>query len=171
MNVSPKHSDYEFSLFTKDGRFDRFISKMPAFAKPQKDLPALFLYMKKWRVKPDQKYIAVFYCHFDRMRIIDMSGRVVKEVMTDFGVTGRAEDDMSRRCYNGISSVTDEYIPVLHQNANGAEVQIWDWNGNLLKRLLIPGGASCFTIDWSNLKLYYYNNMVDNTVFEADFTL
>lgn len=97
-----------------------------------------------------------------------MSGKVVKEVLTDWGYTNMADDDMSRKCYTEMSSVTDEYIPVLHQNANSAEIQIWDWRGNLVRRLLIPGGATHFTIDWNNNKLYYFNNKEENTVFVAD---
>lgn len=168
MNVSPSHADYEFTMYTKSGKVDKYISKMPTFARPPKGLSPVFLYMKKWRVKPDQKYIAVFYCHFDRMKIINMSGKVVKEVLTDWGYTNMADDDMSRKCYTEMSSVTDEYIPVLHQNANSAEIQIWDWRGNLVRRLLIPGGATHFTIDWNNNKLYYFNNKEENTVFVAD---
>lgn len=170
IDMATGSTDYEFILYSKAGRFNKHVSKMPKFSKAQ-DVEPVFLYMKKWTVKPDQKRVAVFYCHFDRMKIMDMSGRVVKEMETDLGYSRKAEDDMSRICYNGISSVTDEYIPVLHQNDIGAEVQIWNWEGELIKRFVVLEGASCFAIDWETMKLYFSTREVENTIFEAEISL
>ncbi len=171
IDIAPQSSGHEFVLYTKAAKVDKYISKMPDFGNDTDEEP-LFLYMKQWAVKPDGKYIAAFYGHFDRMKIMDISGKIVAEKTTDFGCTASASDDISRRCYNWVSSVTDKYIPALHRNAENSEIQVWDWSGNLLKRFIIPDKtASFFAVDWPNNKLYYVKYDETDAIYEADFIL
>ncbi len=171
IDMASSSSGHEFVKYTNAGKVDKYISKMPDFGKYEKTDP-FFLYAKVFAAKPDGKYIAAFYAHYDRMKIMDISGNVIKEVLTDFGCTASAANEFSRMCYVCMSSVTDKYIPVLHRNADNSEIQVWDWNGNVLKRFFIPRNtAKFFAIDWKDRKLYYVNYDEKNAVYEADFVI
>lgn len=171
IDLASPSSEYEFVLYNKKGKIEKEISKMPDFARDS-DEPPFSIYLKRFAVKPDQKLIAVFYSHFDRMKIMDMIGRTVREQITDFGVTRYSKDDFSRQCYGWVFSVTDDYIPVLHRNDENTEIQVWDWSGNLKKRFILPGRkVLASAVDWEHSKLYYTRSDVEDTVFEADFQI
>ena len=160
----------EFAVFDSQGNLKERISPYPDWSKDTES-EKLFLYLKMWEPNLDGDKLAVFYSHFDKFRIINLSGKVLYEVNTDLGDSMEAENDLKRICYLANPQVTSQFIAALHCNKEGAEVQIWDWKAQLHKRYAIPGKVTQFAIDWDAGKLWWFDPTNRTSLFVAKISI
>ena len=159
--------DKEFAVFDSQGNLKESMSPYPDWSKDT-DTEKTFLYLKMWAPNLDGDKLAVFYSHFDKFRIINLSGKVLFEVDTDLGDSMEAENDLERICYRSNPQVASQFIAALHRNKDGAEVQIWDWKAQLHKRYAIPGNVTQFAIDWDAGKLWWFDSTSRTSLFGAE---
>lgn len=159
--------DKEFAVFDSQGNLKESMSPYPDWSKDT-DTEKTFLYLKMWAPNLEGDKLAVFYSHFDKFRIINLSGKVLFEVDTDLGDSMEAENDLERICYRSNPQVASHFIAALHRNKDGAEVQIWDWKAQLHKRYAIPGNVTQFAIDWDAGKLWWFDSTSRTSLFGAE---
>lgn len=117
-------------------------------------------YMKYTVPHPDGDRLAAFYTYFRKVRIIDQSGKILRDITLDFtGGTGAYEPATasSYNAYCFYPTATGDYIAVNYydQKLNGprkktTEIQIWNWDGELLHRLICDKQFMRFTIDFDS---------------------
>lgn len=162
--------DKEFAVYDTQGNLKETISTYPDWSK-DKESVKVFLYLKTWEPNPDGNKLAVFYSHFDKFRIINLSGKVLYEVDTDFGESEVAEKELNRICYRSNPVVTNDHIVSLHCNRGGAEIQIWDWKAQLLKRYSLPGKVTQFTFDSASGNLWWFDSSHRTSLFVTTISL
>lgn len=109
-------------------------------------------------VNRERGRIAIFYIWFPYMKILDTSGNVVFE--TSVGVPAnqiKYEPDIMKRSYHFHKCVgTKDYLFVGYPTGDSSAdyFQVWNWDGELLHILKIPGGMNAFTVTPDAKRIY-----------------
>ncbi len=118
------------------------------------------LYTSILNVKPDKKRLVSAMLHFDRFDILDLEGKLIKVVEYNSGVNKKrnnpySKNNESRVFYSDVSTI-NRYIYLLYINqadldypnkSISTEVHVYDWNGNPIKKYLIPNYLNFITVN------------------------
>ncbi len=125
---------------------------------------------------PDKKLFAAFYCGFRKIRYYSITGDLIKEVSADFPDQSvhteslfyetytspvASEDRIAVRCGN-YARTGQDIAP------DSTEYQIWDWDGHLIHRLIVPMRLGAYTVDFSNGILYATSEDSEDEIFYSD---
>lgn len=128
---------------------------------------------------PGDKKFAEFYARYRRMRILDIDGNVLSEAQVNYpGPADIYAPGLTYRTYSGFPETNGKIISVLLANhdvtrtdapdPDYSEVQIWDWNGNILKRLILVPRMSFTTVDFKGKMIYGVDSNDESSLFFAD---
>ena len=118
------------------------------------------LYTSILSVKPDKKRLVSAMHKFDRFDILNIEGKPTKVVEYNSEINKKrnnpySKDNESRVFYSDIST-TNRYIYLLYINqaivdypnkSISTEVHVYDWNGNPIKKYLIPNYLNFITVN------------------------
>lgn len=165
MAVMP--SEKEFIMYDAEGKEKNRFSDFPEWS-TDTETEKTFLYMKMWRMHPDKDRIAAFYVHFNKLRILDLSGKVHYESDTYLEAGSDVKEDMKRLCFYTKPCVNEKRIAAMKDLDKMSEIQIWDWKGKMLQRLIIPQKVTLFTIDWKTGIIYLCNDSTPGIIYSAE---
>lgn len=117
---------------------------------------ALFAYAKYIVPHPSGEKFASFYLNFRKFRILKQDGTIEYDVDVSFPFEMPEYEQMNRSRFMAYASYphsTNNSIVALCKNLrNGetssyTELQVWDWNGKLKRRLILDRYITFFTLD------------------------
>lgn len=172
---------YEFSISRPDGS-QGFISESPHWddSIEESSIQGALIYTNCHVAQPHGDRIAEFYTRFRKVRIVDIHGRLLSETAINYpNSSERIHDqpDGSGGYYQtyGMVVASDDRIVAQAINAmrlappeGCSEFQVWDWDGNLLKRIMIKEPINNFAVDFVSGHLYGICAGNEDTVFFAD---
>ncbi len=174
------NSDHEYEILdNKNGQ----ITEMGLYPKETndtslKDIGRYTLYLKNGVAHPNGTYFASFYLNFKRMRIYDKKGNMIKDVILKIEpYNSNTTDEINDRLvYYYTTPVADnKYIYILCANKSRndyfkimPELQIWNWDGNLISRHQCDKNISMITFDKKRNKIYALDYYVEDEIYEYD---
>ena len=170
-NIVNENSEYIF--YTEDSDEPAFLFDYPDWTE-DKAQPLSFTYMKNMVSHPTEDKFAAFYINFRKLRILDSQGKlhydIDVQVPNEFPVYS---SDSPRRnlAYASYPYASDQYIYALCLNTHIMdmlpEIHIWDWNGNLKKRLILDNHIDILAVDEDKSVLYGINvNSADTLYYQ-----
>jgi len=156
----------EFVVYKKDGSRN-YICDFPTWGnEAESPIMKALDYMRAVVAHPSKDMFAAFYCHYRKFRIHSLDGTLLKEVSVEFpdSPIKNVKDNGVNRfdTYTSTPCASEDRIAVLCKNRYHAdkdlgdtrELQVWDWNGNLVHRTIIKAPLSLVTIDFDKGILY-----------------
>lgn len=124
----------------------------------------------------ERKVFAAFYCGFRKIRYYSYKGELLKEISVDFPDSSVHIEDGFYETYTRPVASLDRIVVRcgnynrLVQDAipNQTELQIWDWDGRLIHRLIVPMWLELYTIDFSTGFLYAAYSEFEDEIFYSD---
>lgn len=173
--INMEDDKMEFALLDPHADSCRLVSPYPEWCTARD--PKLFTYMKNLVAKPSGERFAAFYTYFRKIRFFDRDGVLLREVETTIPEAVPAVDFGKENNYATYASypyATDNRIYVLCKNggvhdtdAPYTEMQIWDWDGNPVRRLLLDKPVSLFTVDPANGYIYATNRAEETAIYRC----
>lgn len=129
--------------------------------------------------KPDDEVFAAFYAFgFRKIRYYDLDGNVLKEVSADFpdGAV-HTEDGYYMTYATSFASKSRIVVECCNfyrlpkpdsKTPDCTEYQIWDWDGHLTHRLIVPMRLGAYTVDFSTGILYATSSEFEDEIFYSD---
>ena len=157
INMNVFSDEYEYMVYDKQTGQSRGIIPYPDWYKGTEEWAPVSYYMNFGIPRPSGDLFAIFYAYFRKIQIADTEGRILKEVTLDFDGDISGCGPASSRKYIAFSLfpvATDDYVAVQYadripgrKRGDITEVQVWNWDGELLHRLIFDKGFGTFTID------------------------
>ena len=157
INMNVFSDEYEYMVYDKQTGKSRGIIPYPDWYKGTEEWAPVSYYMNFGIPRPSGDLFAIFYAYFRKIQIADTEGRILKEVTLDFDGDISGCGPVSSRKYIAFSLfpvATDDYVAVQYadripgrERGDITEVQVWNWDGALLHRLIFDKGFGTFTID------------------------
>lgn len=135
-------------------------------------------YSKVTAVKPDGSKLVSFYRRYNRFKIFDDEGKLLKEV--NINDSYLSNDDDPGFIYRISAEATDKYIYALAVNTTEKaleeglnesfkpSVEVWSWNGKPVQRFMLDYLIPRFTVSETYGKLYGYSLSLNNKIYEYD---
>lgn len=137
-------------------------------------------YQKRTVAKPDGERMAVFYTIFNKFKLYDNYGNLIKEIRiknSDIETPIDLKNPMNNTIYNAETIATNNFIAVLNPNISAEEssrnkkfsnptISIWNWNGNPIAKYQLDRPICSFAISEKTQKIYAVSSMVKNEIFE-----
>ncbi|MCR5463126.1 MAG: hypothetical protein K6F06_01115 [Bacteroidales bacterium] len=128
---------------------------------------------------PGGKKFAEFYARYRRMRILDNDGNVLSEAQVNYPTPADMHaQGLTYRTYAGYPETDGKYISMALENRDVSrldspapdysEVQIWNWDGELLKRLILVPRMSFTTVDFKKGMIFGIDSNEESSLFYAD---
>jgi len=152
----------EFIIYQGDDR-PLYAGEYPKWASvDNEELP--FAYMKNMIAHPEENIFAAFYVYFRRLRILDSNGLLIKDIDIRFPDNFPPySSDYFESClaYASYPSATAERIYALCCNRKVSrrgevlpEIHVFDWSGELKRRLMLNIHIDIFATDDKNEIIY-----------------
>lgn len=162
LNVNMYGDKYEYVVYDILNDESRLVSPYPDWGGAE-EAPLLFTYMKNLAGKPEGDRFAAFYVNFRAVRFFDYSGKVIKEAIVDFPeqVPQNSSDPRNKYlCYASYPYSDSRIVANLCKNRRAGEkvqtteLHIWNWDGDLIRILVLDKDLDLFTIDSDSELLY-----------------
>ncbi len=139
-------------------------------------------YLKSSVVHPDSNIFAVFYLHFNKLKIYNKNGDLLKEINISNQQSKYSMDNPANNIIYRVEPVASgKYIYILNINKSKKEIQnnvaefkpkleVWNWKGELLKKIQLDKPIISFTISEKFNKLYGVSFAKVDEVYEFDLT-
>lgn len=170
-NVDQLDQAYEFVRYSTDGN-DAFFSPYPTWCMDDESVPGM-KYAKLMIPKPDEKKFAAFYSGYGRFRIFSSEGELEHDVCFKSDIDTK-KNGMPYFAHLVKPCASEKYIVslfsdlILGEEQTSPEFHIWDWDGNLLYRLVPDRNVDLFTVDFSDGMLYVVDREEENSIFTFD---
>ena len=161
VNDNSEYICYNKSLDSPD-----YFSKYPNWTECS-EIPLAFLYMKNMVSHPTEDKFAAFYVNFRKVRILNLMGDLLYDVDVQVPDVFPPYSQFSEHrvlAYASYPCATNQFIYslCLNRNVNPAinnnpEIHIWDWYGNLKKRITLDKHIDIFTVSEDDNTLYGMN--------------
>lgn len=171
LNMNQSDNVFEYRMFNSDGSDPKNFSPYPTWLSGKTEMLPLFAYVKTLTVQPSGQHFAAFYARYRAFRIFGQDGNCLVERQVDFPDAASSHDD---RFVAYSAPVSDErMIFALCRNESKdreacPEVHVWDWEGNLLRRLVLPCSADICTVDFRGKMLYACTVRDPDNLYVAD---
>ena len=146
------------------------------------DIEKYQTYMKASASSPKGDKIISFYLNFNRFKILDNQGKLLKEVVIESNLPKyKPKDPKSSVIYRSEPFATKDFVYVLAIEQVQNEVmsnissfkpklEIWNWEGELQAKYLLDKPIITFTISEENSKLYGTSIADPNKLYEFNLT-
>ena len=120
---------YEYCLYSNG--VEKYFGEYPNHLLPyNNDEPKMFAFNKYTSGKPDGKKFVAFYAYIRMCRIYDNSGNLLRETLLSYPSN---KDDTHKIVEYPIPPyVTDKNIYILHNSKGRNELEVWNWDGELV---------------------------------------
>lgn len=144
------------------------------------DIEKYQTYMKASASSPKGDKIISFYLNFNRFKILDNQGKLLKEVVIESNLPKyKPKDPKSSVIYRSEPFATEDFVYVLAIEQVQNEVmsnissfkpklEIWNWEGELQAKYLLDKPIITFAVSEENPKLYGISIADPNTIYEFD---
>ena len=144
------------------------------------DIEKYQTYMKASASSPKGDKIISFYLNFNRFKILDNQGKLLKEVIIESNLPKyKPKDPKSSVIYRSEPFATKDFVYILaiEQVQNKVisnissfkpKLEIWNWEGELQAKYLLDKPIITFTISEENSKLYGTSIADPNTLYKFD---
>jgi len=124
----------------------------------------------------DNNTFAAFYCGFRKIRFYSLSGDLIKEVSADFPDQSVHKEGIIYETYTRPVASNERivvrcgnYVRTGHDvRPDHTEYQIWDWDGHLVHRLIVPMRLGTYTVDFFTGTLYATCEDSEDEIFYSD---
>lgn len=139
-------------------------------------VPEAFVYMKNLVARPSGDRFAALYANFRKIRIFDGKGGLEKEIDVTFpeAFPEYTSDRAGRYlAYASYPFADDNLVYALCRNCKASdrpavtEVQVWNREGELVRRLVFDRYFDIFTIDPSTKTLFAVDSAVGDEIIVA----
>lgn len=159
------NDDYEYCLLSADGK-ESYFGEYPEGMLAENDsrTPRYIAYNKHTAGKPDGSKFAAFYAYIRMCRIYDDKGNLLHETLLAYPqntIDGKNVIEYPESPY-----VTDEYLYMLHRTNGADELEVWNWDGELLSLYQLDRKLKTITV--SDNTLYGLNMERPNIVYKYD---
>ena len=140
---------YEYCLYNKKGE-ESYFGEYPYHLLSRKDGEhPIFLFNKHTSGKPDGKKFVAFYVYIRMCRIYDNSGNLQHETLLSHP---DSRNDIYKNIeYSNPPYVTDEYIYIIHNSKERDELEVWNWEGELLSLYRLDKKLKIFIVSGNTL--------------------
>ena len=122
--------EYEYCLYNKKGQ-ESFFGEYPNHLLSNKnDEPKIFVFNKYTSGKPDGKMFVAFYIYIRMCRIYDNLGNLQHETLLNYPDKMNGTHEIAE--YPKPPYVTDENIYIIHNAKEHHELEVWNWEGELV---------------------------------------
>ena len=178
--TSDFNSDHEYEILNNASGEISSMGKYPEDSQTadKKGIERYTSYLKNGVAHPTGAYFASFYLNFKRMKIYDANGNMKKDVILKIEpYNSNISDEIKESMvyYYTSPAADDKYIYVLCANKNRndyfkkmPELQIWDWEGNLISRHQCDKNISMITLDKKRNKIYAVDYYIEDEIYEYD---
>ena len=164
------NQDTEYTLLDISNNMSEPFSPYPDWGDSEPlDEDKMFTYVKNSVVNSDGSQFASFYGYFDRFRIYDNQGNILKDIQVDISShENNINNDKGKKIhYYAYPKSVNNYIYVFYQNEkesgeNVTELQVWDWNGSPIATYSLNENLSLFTISEEYRKIYAVSTSEEN---------
>lgn len=137
----------------------------------------LIRYFSSVVARPGSDIFAAFYAlNFRKIRYYNLNGDLLMEVSADFpdnSIHGSGEHFST---YGRAFASKDRIVVICSNSSRKAkdkapsytELQVWDWKGRLVHRLIVPMKFGVYTVDFSTGILYAVSGSHEDEVFYCD---
>lgn len=144
------------------------------------DIEKYQTYLKASASSPKGDKIISFYLNFNRFKILDNQGKLLKEVVIESNLPKyKPKDPKNSVIYRSEPFATGDFVYVLAIEQVQNEVmsnissfkpklEIWNWEGELQAKYILDKPIITFTISEENSKLYGTSIADTNTLYEFD---
>lgn len=121
---------YEYCFHNKNGK-ESYFGEYPNYLVSNKDgVPNMYVFNKHVSGKPDGKKFVAFYAYIRMCRIYDNFGNLEHETLLKHPDN---ENDIFKNVeYPEPPYVTDENIYIIHNREGNNELEVWNWEGELV---------------------------------------
>lgn len=154
------------------------VSPYPKWCSDDMSQPKMFVYIKNSIASPKGDKFMSFYANFRKMRLHNSNGDLLKEVSveTPFELPQYSDDRNDRYITYASYPFADEkhiYVFCINsklgdQSQTCTELQVWDWDGKPVARLILDKNLSLFTISPKFKQLYACTGCIEDTIFVCD---
>lgn len=172
LSVNVVNDESEFILYRHDGKAPDYLSDYPEWAADNGEMKA-FTYLKHAVRHPDENKTVSLYAKFRKLRILDINNENTIEIDVRIPDTFRRYipyDKENHIAYGTYPCVSEDNIYALCFNSPFdsdilPEIHVFDWEGNLEKRILLDTYIDIFVIDTANDILYGMNTNHTDTLY------
>lgn len=154
IDINTDGTDREFVFYHNTFANKTYVGRYPNWDKTGKMLP-LFSYIKYMAANPDGNCFVASYARYPKARIFDGRGVKQKEIDLNFE---KASLNPNKAYYVCKPCVNEKLIFLLSQagemGTDNPEVQVLDWDGNIVARYVLDCAADLFAIDFKNMMLF-----------------
>ncbi len=163
----------QFQVIGTDG-VERRIAELPNWNDNDDNIAR---YFSSIVAKPDDNVFAAFYgFNFRKIRYYNLDGDLLKEVSADFPDSSIHQSEERFMTYgrsfaskNRIIVICNNYSQMSRDKApDYSELQVWDWDGHLIHRLIVPMKFGIYTVDFSTGTLYATSSEFVDEIFYSD---
>lgn len=145
------NDENEFALYNED-KGESFFGKYPDLISKEENEMNMFVYNKVTVATPKGDKFAAFYAYLKLCRIYAADGHLLKEVYLEGPQT---LENGSRKMYYSIQPyATDRNIYVPIKQGDKCIVEVWNWEGEIVKRFLPDKPIHKFVVCPTNNRLY-----------------
>lgn len=175
LNYNLNDEIYEYVRYDKETWERVPVCEYPKWENDDEGLN-IFRYMKNIAVHPSGSRFAACYAYYPKIRILDQTGKIEKEISIDCGDSGRdIADGNPKLAYHSFPSACEDYFAEIFSGENigedrkrETELHVWSWSGILLHRILFDRTFSLFCIDDATGILYAMNEETPDVIYSAD---
>lgn len=176
LNYNLNDEIYEYVRYDKE-TWDRMpVCEYPGWGNNDDVELNIFRYMKNIAVHPSGSKFAACYAYYPKIRILDQSGKVEKEITIDCSGFDKNLTGGSRKlAYHSFPSAGEDYFAEIFSGESTGEcrkqeteLHVWSWSGDLMHRILFDRCFSLFCIDDSTGILYAMSENVPDVIYSAD---
>lgn len=137
----------------------------------------LVRYFSSVVARPGEDVFAAFYAlNFRKIRYYNLDGDLLMEVSADFPDKSIHGSDECFSTYGRAFASKDRIVVICNNSSRMAkdktpsctELQIWDWKGHLIHRLIVTMRFGVYTVDFSTGLLYVASGGHEDEIFYCD---
>ena len=146
----------EFVRYSRNVSEPRYFAEYPDWTDDDGQ-PLPFVYMKNMAAHPTRNLFAAFYAYFRKFRIFDADGCLKYDVdvrIPDEFPAYTSDASAATLAYASYPCATAKHVYALCRNSDIAsmkesipEIHVFDWNGNLQKRIIPDRHMDLFAVD------------------------
>lgn len=174
LNYNLGDEDYEYVRYDKNTWERHPVSLYPEWEKDDREMK-VFRYMKNIAVHPSGRMFAACYAYYPKIRLMDQSGTVEKEITLDCDWHGDHGSEDRKVAYSSFPFASEHYFAdifygeAMDGNSRAeTELHVWDWSGAFLCRLVFDNAFSLFCIDDTTGMLYAVDGNIPDVIYSAD---
>lgn len=150
LNINLSDPNYEFEMYLRGGkRVNKCLYPNWGQSTQEADVTR---YLKQVAVHPNGSRALVLYAFFSKGRLLNGRGVILKEITVKIKDGSYYDAMMHKNIFYSSYPCADERN--IYAKYGLDEIHVFDWDGNLVKRIHVDRAFDLFSIDYKNDMLY-----------------